>query len=118
MSATATIEIRGEADDHGWAPCTIKCSEGCYTVFTQYRESYGTPEEYATRAIREHLSQHKPGRALDIEVFWEPFACCNVCADGVGDIHWPDTETLECRECETTWHIDGTGGERKEQDDD
>src|SRR5699024_2759876 len=101
--------IHGEVDDHGWMPCTIKCAEGCYTAFTQYRESYGDPQEYATRVIRDNLRQHEPGRALDIEVSWKPSAFCNVCADGLGDINWSDIETLECRECETTWNIDGTG---------
>lgn len=117
MSATAVIELRGEVDDLGWQPCTIRCSAGCYTAYTAYKKSYGDPQEYATRVIYDHLRQHKPGRALDIEVSWEPSALCNVCEDDIGDIYWPYSGTLECRQCETTWDIDGTGGERKAEED-
>jgi hypothetical protein len=41
----------------------------------------------------------------------EPSALCSVCDDG-GDINQVDGETLQCRDCGTTWAIDGTNGER------
>lgn len=61
----------------------------------------------------DHQEQHRPGRALDIEVDWEPSATCSVCPDG-GDIHQDSSDTLECRQCGTVWDIDGSGGERYE----
>lgn len=63
-----------------------------------------------------HLKQHKPGRALDIEVDWEPSACCSVCPDGIGSIRWDNEsgEGLICIECRTTWDNEGRSGELRE----
>ena len=58
----------------------------------------------------DHQDQHRPGRAPDIEVDWEPSATCSVCPDG-GDIHQDSSDVLEGRGCGTTWYLDGTGGE-------
>lgn len=44
---------------------------------------------------------------------WEPSAFCSVCADGIGDIVAED-EGLTCRDCGTTWGIDGKMGETSE----
>ena len=66
--------------------------------------------EWPRDGVNEGRLINGPGRALDIEVDWEPSACCSVCADGVGDITQED-DGLRCHGCGTTWDMDGTGGE-------
>lgn len=112
---TALIEIGDESETYpDFRYAVIRCSEQDHIIFTSYRESYGEPQDYANRALRDHLDQHKPGRALDIEVSWEPVALCSVCEDGFGDIAHGYDGDLRCKKCETTWDIDGTSGERAE----
>lgn len=114
---TALIELGEESETYpGFRPATIRCSERDTTIFTSYRDTYGDPQDYANRTLRDHLDQHTPGRALNIEVSWELSACCSVCEDEIGDIVQED-DGLTCRECGTTWDIDGEQGERKENDD-
>lgn len=114
---TALIELGEESETYpGFRSATIRCSEGDTTIFTSYRDTYGDPQDYANRALRDHLDQHKPGRALNVEVSWEPSAWCSVCEDEIGDIVQED-DGLTCRECGTTWDIDGEQGERKELPD-
>ncbi len=111
---TSLIEIGEEDKDFlGFHPAVIRCSEKDYTVFTSYRSTYGDPQGYADRVLRDHLEQHKPGRAMDIEVSWEPSACCSVCEDSIGNVVQED-DGLTCRDCGTTWDIDGEQGERME----
>lgn len=61
--------------------------------------------------MSDYTPEHTPGRAVDIAVGWEPRATCSVCEDG-GDIVINDVETLICNECDTTWSLKGTDGER------
>lgn len=115
---TALIELGEESETYpGFRSATIRCSERDATIFTSYRDTYGDPQDYANRALRDHLDQHKPGRALDIEVSWEPVAFCSVCEDGFGDIDHGDDASLVCKVCGTTWDIDGKQGERAEGDE-
>ena len=98
----------------GWTSAKIECSACPYVRFT------GAPHHIATRVERwmpDHIAQHAPGRALDIEVVWEPSACCSVCEDGIGDIRQVSSEGLECIECGTTWDMDGRGGETSDDDE-
>lgn len=61
-----------------------------------------------------HADQYSPGRAPDIAVDWTISACCSVCPDGIGDVELNDGESVVCKECNTTWSMDGTHGEREE----
>lgn len=64
-----------------------------------------------------HARQYEPGNAPDIAVDWEVSACCSVCPDGIGDVVTDsDGDGVECKECGTHWNIDGTLGERAEED--
>lgn len=111
---TAMIELGEESETHpGFHSAVIRCSEQDHTIFTSWRDTYGDPHDYASRVLRDHLDQHKPGRALDIEVSWEPVAFCSVCEDGIGNVVQED-DGLTCRQCGTTWDMDGKQGERKE----
>lgn len=60
-----------------------------------------------------YAPEHTPEHTLDIEVDWVPRATCSVCEDG-GDIVINNVETLICNECDTTWSLKGTDGERNE----
>jgi len=114
---TALVEFGNPSTAHpNIRPMTILCSEGDYVIFASQRTD-STDAVDGARWIRDHLDQHKPGRAMDIAVDWEVSACCNVCEDEIGDVETDDGETLRCRECGTTWNIDGTNGEREEGND-
>lgn len=108
MTATAKVTL-GETthSEHlgRFVSVKVECSECDYKAWTG-----GSPNRDWTRLIDGHLAQHRPGRAVDIEVDWEPSAWCSVCEDG-GDIH-QEGDGLTCRDCGTTWSIDGTYGER------
>jgi hypothetical protein len=65
---------------------------------------------------KSHGGQYDAGRAPDIAVEWEISACCSVCPDGIGDVTTNDSETVTCKDCGTTWAMDGTAGERAEAD--
>lgn len=113
MSDAHEIVTLGEPREHAesphlWVAVKIECSECDHVEFT------GVPEHEAearTSWIADHIAQHAPGRALDIEVDWEPSACCSVCEGGIGDIRQVSSEGLECIECGTAWDNDGTMGE-------
>lgn len=95
------------SDGRVWVNVKVECSACDHVMFT------GTwqPRAEARQSwIADHIAQHAPGRALDIEVDWEPSALCSVCEDGIGDIDLAD-DGLACRECGTTWDIDGENGE-------
>lgn len=92
----------------GYVSVTARCSECRYTSFTGARVDIAAAREYW---IKDHIEQHGPGRAVDIEVDWEISAYCSVCDDGIGDIEVVDSEIVECQECGTSWSMDGTGGE-------
>lgn len=106
MSQAQEIVTVGEEKD-GWSSVNIRCSECSYVAFT------GAPTKViASRSswISDHLSQHNPGRALDIEVSWEPSACCSVCEDGIGSIRWHEDGGVWCTECKTIWDENGQYG--------
>jgi len=109
VSAVATVSV---GEPKGVSECvsvTVTCSACDYKVWTGGRAGYDW-----SRLIDDHLFQHNsPGRALDIEVDWEPSARCSVCPDGIGDIRHSDQD-LECWDCGTTWNLDGTAGYRTE----
>lgn len=65
---------------------------------------------------RDHSEQFEPGRAPNIAVDWEISALCSVCEDGIGDIVTEDSESLRCKECNTTWSMEGDSGERNDED--
>ena len=69
----------------------------------------------AERCFKEHADQYLPGRAPSIQVDWEPVAYCSVCEDGIGDIVVEDGESIRCKDCGTTWDMQGNGGERREE---
>lgn len=110
--ATALIELGKKLDADLFA-ATVRCSACDYRVSTLYRPRYGALDEYAQLYLADHLAQHLPGRALDIEVDWVPRAFCSVCDDGLGNIDQKN-DGLVCRACGTTWGIDGMDGYRKE----
>jgi hypothetical protein len=91
-----------------------------YAMFTYgLRHFEGQPEKqdtYWRSLFTNHADQFDPGRAPDITVDWEISACCSVCEDKIGHVETNDSESVICKECGTTWHIDGTGGELKEQE--
>lgn len=92
---------------------TLECQvEGC--THLEYTGVRGDLDKFLVRSLRGHQEQHKPGRALDIAVDWEVSALCSVCEDGVGDIVRED-EGVTCRECGTSWDLDGTDGRRDEE---
>lgn len=108
MKAFAKVAIGEPLDKAGYyMPVRVECSECAYKTYTG-----GSPDRDWNHLIDGHLAQHEPGRAVDIEVDWEPSARCSVCEDG-GDIH-QEGDGLTCRDCGTTWSIDGTNGERDE----
>lgn len=88
-----------------------------YALHVYHHPSGNTPPEYWAGLFHSyHSRQYDPGNAPDIAVDWEISASCSVCPDGIGDVKTNDSETVRCEECGTTWHIDGTGGERAEAD--
>lgn len=106
MSAEAIVTWLGEPKD-GWQGVRVDCSDCSHVTFT------GLPVTAdAARLLARHLSQHDSGRALDIEPEWVLSVDCSVCEDG-GDVQ-DDGDVLRCADCGTTWHRDGTGGERPE----
>lgn len=88
------------------------CSECGYSVITVISlDRMRALGASTTGVIDEHLAQHnEPDRAPDIEIDWTPDASCSICDDG-GNIEINDIETVVCRQCNTTWTLDGTDGE-------
>lgn len=103
----ALTEVARDFD--GWRSVRMACrAEGCtHKVFTALPAGAALDP---TSLDRDHQEQHRPGRALDIEVDWAPHARCSVCSDGIGTIE-QDDDGLACRECGTTWDLEGTMGE-------
>lgn len=110
--ATAHIEKSDYISANGEAFTSVvaRCSDCEHVAFTGGRAGLDW-----SGILDGHLRQHEPGRAVDIEVDWEPSACCSVCPDGIGAIKQNDGESLVCDDCGTTWSLDGTCGERVEQ---
>lgn len=106
-----TIEFRGSEK---FTAIKASCGLCSHVVFTGLPAHLPMPT--AAEVLAEHLAQHEPGRALDIEVDWEPSAHCSVCEDGIGRIEQED-DGLICRECGATWDMDGRGGEVPNADD-
>lgn len=98
----------------------VSCTaEGCHYL-SSFVSTVHEEEFVRVRAevhFSNHTKQYLPGSAPDIVVDWEISACCSVCEDGIGDIVTEDSESVYCKECGTTWSMDGTDGERKEDDD-
>lgn len=109
--AEAEIEYRNSHHYTDIISFTASCGMCAYVVFGAMNRQRLRPT--AAEVLADHLKQHEPGRALDIEVDWEPSALCSVC-EGGGDIVMNDVETLICNECDTIWTLDGTNGERSE----
>lgn len=96
----------GKDDELVWL--TVKCGQCSHTTFTSRLRQFMPT---ASDILHDHLAQHGPGRALDIEVDWEPSANCSVCPDGIGMIKFNDDgEGLACTECGTEWDMDGKDG--------
>lgn len=108
MSAHAILNITEEKwSEHLGATVSVvaRCSECGHAVFTGGRADWDW-----SGILDDHLAQHAPGRALDIEIQYRLDSDCTVCDDG-GDLY-DEGEVIECRDCGTTWYSDGTGGER------
>lgn len=104
------IETTRTVDPDGQSIVAHCLADGCgYTIYTWSRTTID-PETFGLG----HQNQHRPGRALDIEVDGEPSAHCSVCPDGIGDIRTGDDSGIECTECGTWWEHDGTGGPLRE----
>ena len=109
--ATATITITDMEPSDIFGPqvsVIASCSDCDFKLWTG-----GSPDRDWSHVADDHLRQHDPDRAVDIEVDWEPVAYCSVCGNGLGDIHQED-DGLRCRDCGTTWDINGRNGERGE----
>ncbi|NWN87021.1 MAG: hypothetical protein HLX51_00540 [Micrococcaceae bacterium] len=88
------------------------CSACGTAVFTALPSKYA----HVRRGfMQDHIDQHAPGRAIDLDVQWQLYAQCTVCDDG--EIINEDSETLCCKQCDTTWSIDGTYGELVDDED-
>lgn len=99
--------------ESGWRSVKFEClAEGCsHQIYTGLQADV---EAKQFRGNRDHQDQHRPDRALDIEVDWIVSACCSVCEDEIGKVE-DDGESLVCRECGTTWDRDGSDGYRNEE---
>lgn len=103
--SNATMEVKPSVD--GWVTLVVRCKLCSHVEFTgRRRDVVPTADE----VLADHLAQHEPGRALDIEVDWEPSANCSVCPDGIGTIKHSDDGGITCTECGTEWDLDGGGG--------
>lgn len=99
----------------------LKCqAPDCGYLRTFYVPEYRDYEKWLASACegfkRDHSYQFEPGRARDISVDWEISALCSVCEDGIGEVEVNDSESLRCKECNTTWDMEGGNGEREEQE--
>lgn len=113
MSEPTITELGVHGDEREWMSLKVECGMCSHATFTSRLRKFMSS---ASDILAAHLSQHEPGRALDIEVDWEPRATCSVCESG-GDIVMNDVETLICNECDTTWSLEGTDGERGNDDE-
>lgn len=106
---SVTVDIKNLPDHLGseWVSVSVTCDECGYSAY-----SAGPKSAKWDRLIDNHLNQHAPARALDIDVWWEVSAECSVCEDG-GDIV-QEGDGLTCQKCGACWDIDGTGGIRDE----
>lgn len=85
---------------------TSRCSACDAMIFTALPAKY----VHVRRGfMQDHIDQHAPGRATDLDVQWHLYAQCTVCDDG--EIVDEDGETLRCKQCDTTWSLNGTFGE-------
>jgi N-acetyl-anhydromuramyl-L-alanine amidase AmpD len=112
VDAHEIVTVKCSDTDNDMFSVTARCSACSHIAFT------AIPSPYADRRIsfiQEHIDQHAPGRAIDIDAIWEVSAHCTVCENG-GDITDVDGETLQCQQCNTTWSMDGTFGELDDSD--
>jgi hypothetical protein len=87
-----------------------------YTLHVHQNRTIKDPDQFWPEQFRRHHGdQYEPGRAPDVAVDWVVSACCSVCEDGIGDIEVNDSDSLRCKDCGTTWGMDGTAGERDEE---
>lgn len=100
--------------ESGFRSVSYKClAEGCgHTSYTGLPKSGISPDRVPF--LVDHQDQHRPDRALNIEVDWIVSACCSVCEDEIGDVV-EDSDGLVCNECGTYWSRDGTGGYRDDE---
>lgn len=113
MSEAKALVLGHHGEDNEWTSLRVSCGQCPFVTYTSRLRDF-MPS--ASEILADHLAQHAPGRAVDIEVSWEPSAMCSVCSDGIGLVKIDnDGEGLECEECGTTWDIEGTGGERSEE---
>ncbi|QAY16180.1 hypothetical protein SEA_SONALI_68 [Arthrobacter phage Sonali] len=94
-------------------------ADGChFTLQRPAASPNSTPGDFENfwlgKFIDYHSGQFEPGRAPDIAVDWEISACCSVCPDGIGDIEVIDSDTIQCKDCRTTWDMTGSNGDREE----
>lgn len=102
MSAYAIIDLK-HSEGNNYTSVSARCSACSYITYTA-----GPSGRDFSNIIDEHLKQHNPGRAPDIEIEYILSADCSVCEDG-GDIV-ADDGVLLCRICQTSWSDDGTHG--------
>lgn len=91
------------------------CSYAMHRITARPEQEQTRIDDYLLELFRStHADQYSPGRAPDIAVDWTISALCSVCPDGIGDVELNDGESVTCRECLTTWSMDGTHGELEE----
>lgn len=105
---TETPSTPGERPGRSVRAKCHRCTSSIYTWL---------PEGVSVEAVlRDHDSQHLPGRARDISVEWSVIAHCSVCEEG-GDVNLDSDGDLLCEECGTCWSMDGTGGTLADPED-
>lgn len=107
------VTVQRSDDSPATVAITSECSECGTTAYT------GGPAHIADQPrawMQDHIDQHAPGGAVNLDVMWHVSADCTVCDDG-GDIIDEDSETLRCQKCQTTWAIDGTFGQLADDED-
>lgn len=107
MTSPATFTITERASGRGRS-VVAACDTCRWTTF-----GWLPGNTHTDHLTRDHADQHKPGRALDIEVEWDILADCSVCDDD-GNVSVDDEGGLTCESCGTHWTIEGRRGTRDE----
>jgi hypothetical protein len=117
VEAPATNQHQPVEEGSFYRCATPDCHYSIYTYPIRRLPVDRNAEYWASVWQSTHARQYDPGNAPDITVDWEISACCSVCPDGIGDVGTDaDGDGVQCKECGTHWTMDGTLGERAEED--